>query len=67
MRLSHHCGRNIPRQRYARDPPSRHGAAMTNDHPTRKTWKSVLITIVVIALAVALARGGHHGMWDGPV
>jgi hypothetical protein len=38
---------------------------MTNEH--RKTWKSVLITIAVIALAVALARGGHHGMWDGPI
>ena len=45
--------------------PSRNGGSMTNEH--RKTWKSVLITIVVIALAVALARGGHHGMWDGPV
>jgi hypothetical protein len=40
---------------------------MTNEHGTRKTWKSVLITIAVIALSVALARGGHHGMWDGPI
>jgi hypothetical protein len=42
---------------------------MTNDHRKRKTWKSVLVTIVVIAVSVALARGGHpvHGMWDGPL
>jgi hypothetical protein len=42
---------------------------MTNDHRTRKTWKSVLVAIVVIAVSVALARVGHpgYGMWDGPL
>ena len=32
-------------------------------------WKLVLLTILVIALSVALARFGHPpftGMWDGP-
>ena len=69
MRQSHHCGRNIPQQRYADGAWSRHGAPMTNDHRTRTPWKSALIAIVAIALAVALARLGHpgHGMWDGPV
>jgi len=31
-------------------------------------WKLLLLTILVIALAIALARMGHPftGMWDGP-
>ncbi len=66
----HHCGRNIPLRRQADGAKTSHGVAMTNDHRTRRTWKSVLVTIVVIALSAALARGGHHnmpGMWDGPL
>jgi hypothetical protein len=40
---------------------------MTNEHRTRKTWKSVLVAIFAIAVSIALARGGHTGMWDGPL
>jgi hypothetical protein len=31
-------------------------------------WKLLLLTILMIALAIALARMGHPvtGMWDGP-
>jgi hypothetical protein len=32
-------------------------------------WKLLLLTILVIALSIALARMGHPpstGMWDGP-
>ena len=31
-------------------------------------WKLLLLTILLIALAIMLARMGHpvHGMWDGP-
>jgi hypothetical protein len=69
MRDLHHRGCNIPRQRQARRAKTSHGADMTNDHRTRKTWKSVLVAIVVIAVSVAFARFGHpgHGMWDGPL
>jgi hypothetical protein len=39
----------------------------TMNHSSR--WKLVLLTILVVALSIALARVGHApvtGMWDGP-
>jgi hypothetical protein len=47
--------------------PGRADTAIMNRFSSR--WKLLLLTILTIALAIALARAGHPpvvGMWDGP-
>jgi hypothetical protein len=59
----------IPRQGQAESAFVRHGGTMEKQPRTRTRWKSALLALIVLALAIALARGGQpmHGMWDGPL